>query len=50
MASTSGTPDTGIDISITIGVADKAQNVDTNPPPDRPGGPPPDGLGGPPPR
>lgn len=43
LASVTGTPDTGLDIAITIGVADKTQNVDTNPPP--PGGP-----GGPPPR
>ncbi|MGN7779501.1 dioxygenase [Mycolicibacterium sp. 22603] len=54
MASTSGTPDAGIDISITIGVADKSQNVDDNPLPPGPppgglGGPPPGGLGGPPP-
>ncbi len=42
MASTGGTPATGIDVAITIGVAEKSKNVDTNPPPSGgPGGPPP---------
>lgn len=48
LASAGGTPQTGIDIAITIGVADKSKNVDTNPPPPRrPSGP--GGRGGPPP-
>jgi protocatechuate 3,4-dioxygenase beta subunit len=42
MASTTGTAATGVDIAITIGVAEKSQNVDNNPaPPGEPGGPPP---------
>lgn len=37
MASTSGSPATEIDVAITVGVAEKSKNIDTNP---SPGGPP----------
>lgn len=51
MASTTGTPASGVDIAITIGVADKSENVDRNPAPSfGPGGQGgPGGPGGPPP-
>ena len=41
LASAGGTPETGIDLAITVGVADRSENVDNNPPPPglRPAGP-----------
>ena len=41
LASAGGTPETGIDLAITVGVADNSENVDNNPPPPglRPVGP-----------